>query len=221
MWTYSYGSKPYVVFAMERRDSGGQVFVRWTAPEKPGREKRSRTALGITVRDPRTGRLDPQLVRAAELMVQQFQARLLVGQRASEKAASRNAEQRAPTGSQAASRSVLTLREGFDLALDPIKGKYGSSRTRRYDQMRRYRARLFGLGQHATPLIEPSLRWTELTPSETRALWRKMSDRFVAARGTEFGVRAADGVIDALYSVAAWLRNEQRIPSDAARPPDQ
>jgi hypothetical protein len=34
-------------------------------------------------------------------------------------------------------------------------------------------------------------------------------------------VRAAEQIIDALYSVAAWLREEHHIPADAARPPEQ
>lgn len=33
-------------------------------------------------------------------------------------------------------------------------------------------------------------------------------------------MRAAEGVVDALYSVAAWLREEHHIPPDAARPPE-
>ena len=66
VWKYSYGAKPHVVFAMERRDCGGQVFVRWTNPDKAGGERRDRKSLGLAVRDARTGRLDPKLVRAAE-----------------------------------------------------------------------------------------------------------------------------------------------------------
>ena len=222
-WRYSYGSRPFVVFAMERKDSANQVFVRWTNPNKPGREKRDRKGLGITVRDAETGRVDPRLVRAAELAVQQFQAQLLVRHSENEEPPSRKpaAPAPAPAAGGVPAHSDLTLRAGFDLALDPVRGKYGSSRTRRFDQMVKYRARLFGLGRHAASLIDPSLRWTDLTPSDVRALWRKMADRFVVAGGREFGVRAAEGVIDALYSVAAWLRDEQRIPSDAARPPDQ
>ena len=34
-WTYSYGLKPFVVFAYERHERGGQVFVRWTNLTKP------------------------------------------------------------------------------------------------------------------------------------------------------------------------------------------
>jgi integrase len=47
------------------------------------------------------------------------------------------------------------------------------------------------------------------------------ADRHAGSGGTEFGVRAADGIVDALYSVAAWLREEQHIPANAARPPAQ
>ena len=74
VWKYSYGAKPHVVFAMERRDCGGEIFVRWTNPDKVGVEKRDRRSLGLVVRDTKTGRLDAKLVRAAELAVQQFQA---------------------------------------------------------------------------------------------------------------------------------------------------
>ena len=72
VWKYSYGAKPHVVFAMERRDCGGEIFVRWTNPDKAGVEKRDRRSLGLVVRDA-TGRLDAKRVRAAEPAVQQFQ----------------------------------------------------------------------------------------------------------------------------------------------------
>jgi len=80
VWKYSDGVRPYVVFAMERRDRAGHIAVRWTNPDKTGKFRRERKNLGITVRDPKTGRLDPRRVRAAELAVQQFQAKLVVGQ---------------------------------------------------------------------------------------------------------------------------------------------
>ena len=222
VWKYSYGARPYVVFAMERRDRGGNVFVRWTNPEKSGFFKRERKGLGITVRDPETGRLDPKRVRAAELAVQRFQAKLVIGEPTSRSPASivqRSVTER--TTATAPATTKLTLRAGFDLALDPVKGKYGSQRTRRYDQIVKYGDRLFGSARHVVGLIDQDLTWSELVPAEARALWRKMADRHMATRGQEFGIRAAEGVIDALYSVAAWLREEQRIPADAARPPAQ
>jgi hypothetical protein len=87
--------------------------------------------------------------------------------------------------------------------------------------MVKYCERLFGGRRHVTGLLEPSLAWTEFVPAEARALWRKMADRCAASRGAEFGVRAAEGMVDAIYSVASWLREEHLIPANAARPPAQ
>lgn len=221
VWKYSYGESPYVVFAMERKERGGQVFVRWTNPGKTGAHRRDRKALSIKVRDPQTGRLDPKLVRAAELAVQQFQAKLLIAEPAESKErpthtappASRVTTERAPND--------LKLRAGFELVLDPTRSQYGSNRTRRYDQMVKYEGRLFGGPKCPRRLIDPDTTWVSFVPAEARALWRKLADLHLASGGTEFGVRAAEGIIDSIYSVAAWLRAEQRIPADAARPPDE
>ena len=92
VWKYSYGVRPYVVFAMERRDRAGHIAVRWTNPDKTGKFRRERKTLGITVRDPETGRLDRRRVRVAELAVQQFQAKLVVGQPAGKNALDQRAK---------------------------------------------------------------------------------------------------------------------------------
>jgi hypothetical protein len=73
-WRYSYGAPPHVVSAFERLDRDRLVFVRWTNPASSDRDKRSRRSLGLTVRNPKTGRLDPRRVRQAEQTVQRFQA---------------------------------------------------------------------------------------------------------------------------------------------------
>lgn len=207
---------------MERPDCRGEVFVRWTNPDKPAVDKRDRKSLGLVVRDAKTGRLDPKLVRAAELAVQQFQARLLLEQ--SPAHAPGELQPNAPqfTGSPAPSaQASLTIRAGFDLALDPERGKYGSNRTRRYSQMIKYRERLFGGPRPRAPLLDRTVTWTAFVPAEARALWRRMADRHVSTEGGEFGVRAAEGIVDAIYSVAAWLREEHLILPDAARAPAQ
>jgi hypothetical protein len=94
------------------------------------------------------------------------------------------------------------MRAGFELALDPERGKYGSNRTRRYDQMRTYHERLFGGPRHGAPLLDRQLTWTAFVPAEARGLWRRMADRHVSSEGDEFGVRAAEGIIDAIYAVS-------------------
>ena len=220
IWTYSYGLKPYSVFAFERPERGNQVFVRWTNLAKQGHRegghhRREKQNLGIVVRDPSTGLLDPKLVRAAQLQVQQFHARLVTGslpQTAAERAAEMLPAE--PTA------DTLTLREGFRLALDPKRGKYASTETRRYDDMVLYESRLFGLKPRTKPLINPDITWRDLQVRDIRALWRTMADRYVRTNGREFGIRVAEQLVDAIYSVASWLREESHIAPDAARPPD-
>ena len=219
-WTYSYGPKPYTVFAFERPERGNQIFARWTNmarrdARESGLHRREKQSLGIVVRDPSTGRLDPKLVRAAELEVQRLHARLITGtlpQAPTERAAA--ALPALPTA------DALTLREGFRLALDPKRGKYASTETRRYDDMVLYESRLFGLKPGTRPLINPQLTWKELHLRDIRALWRTMADAYVRTDGREFGIRVAEQIVDALYSVASWLREESHIAPDVARPLD-
>ena len=220
IWTYSYGLKPYSVFAFERPERGNQVFVRWTNLAKQGHQerghhRREKQNLGTVVRDPTTGQLDPKLVRAAQLQVQQFHARLVTGslpQTAAERAAEMLPAE--PTA------DTLNLREGFRLALDPKRGKYASTETRRYDDMVLYESRLFGLKPRTKPLINADITWRDLQVRDIRALWRTMADRYVRTNGREFGIRVAEQMVDAIYSVASWLREESHIAPDAARPPD-
>ena len=150
------------------------------------------------------------------------QAKLVIGQSPvrRESDSQPNAAQ-SPGPLLATPQPSLTLLAGFALALDPERGKYGSNRTRRYDQMLKYRGRLFGGPRHVAPLLDRTLTWIAFVPAEARALWRRMADRHVSTNGEEFGVRAAEGIVDAIYSVAAWLREEQLIPADAARAPAQ
>jgi hypothetical protein len=219
-WTYSYGVKPYIVFAFERPERANQVWIRWTNLSKPdlrrpGEHKREVQTLGVIVRD-QEGRLDPRLVRSAEVAVQQFQARLVTG-------TAPPAPPIAAAEEPASARpkpDTLTLREGFALALDPDRGKYATTDTRHYDQIVKYEERLFGGRPGRRPLISPDLPWRALELRDIRVLWRAMADAYVRTEGKEFGVRAAEMMIDSLFSVAAWLREESRIPSDAARPPE-
>ncbi len=185
------------------------------APRDGRLHRRATLNLGMTVRDPSSGRLAPKLVRAAELQVQQLHARLITGtlpQSAAERAAEKLPIQ--PTA------DTLTLREGFRLALDPKRGKYASIRTRRYDDMTLYESRLFGLKPATRPLINPQLTWRGLHLRDIRALWRTMADHYVRTDGRDFGIRVAEQLVDALFSVASWLREESHIAPDVARPPD-
>ena len=218
-WSYSYGLKPFTVFAYERPERGNQVYVRWTNLSKPdlrrkGEHRRENQSLDVVVRDSE-GRLDERLVRAAQMAVQQFQARLVTG--AIPTSPAEKAKEALPARPTS---DTLTLLEGFTLALDPVRGKYPSTETRRYEQMIKFDERLFGKKPGQRPLINPALTWRELKLRDVRALWRSMADEYVRTDGRSFGVRAAEQVVDSIYSVATWLREESRIALDAARRPD-
>lgn len=221
-WTYSFGLKPYVVFAFERPERGNQVFIRFTnlnRPDarRPGEHMREVQNLGVVVRDVETGRLDEKLVREAELATQQFQARLFTGTLAP----LQPPKPREPDETERRPRpETLTLREGFALALDPENGKYPATDTRHYDQMKKWRDRLLGGRPGMRPLIKPDLPWAALQLRDVRTLWRSMADAYLRTEGKEFGLRAAEMMVDSIYSVAAWLREENRIGPEAARPPE-
>lgn len=207
LWSYSCGSRPNVVYAFERRDCGGQVFVRWRSSSKRDSASRLKQSLGITIREPLTGRLDPEKVADAKLAVLQGTAAPNV---------------KAPVPVKPIQEpTAFTLKAGFDLALDPERGKYGSIQTRRYNQMKKYRERRFGGRRNAVGLVDASMPWIDFTAAEARALWRRMADRHVASRGKKFGVDAAEGIVDSIYSVASWLRKENLIPSTACLQPSQ
>src|SRR5688572_20489891 len=68
--------------------------------------------------------------------------------------------------------------------------------------MLKYRERLFGGPLHATPLLDAKLTCDPFVPPEARARWRRMADRHVASKDREFGVRAAERVVDAISNDA-------------------
>jgi hypothetical protein len=224
-WRYSYGTPPHVVSAFERPDRDQLVFVRWTNPAKPGRDKRDKRGLGLTVRNPKTGLLDPRRVRKAEREVQRFHATLLSPPLLPTIAPPPPVEARTPAIETPPPpptrdpRQLLTLREGFELALHPTEGKYPSTATRRYGDMQTFVKRLFGVPGESSALIEPSLTWEAVNPASIRALRTEMGTRHLASDRKDFGPRAAELLVDAIYSVAAWLRAEDKIPATAAIAP--
>jgi hypothetical protein len=206
-WTYGYGAKPFRVFAYERPDRNSQVWVRWTDRSRPktGQPRchhMEHRNLDRLVRDPGTGRLSSKRIRAVERMVRHIHAQLVTGLHDRHTMINRR----------------LTLREGFDIALDPQCGKYVALAGRRWREMLRFKRQLFRRTRTAAPLIDPQLRWTHLRLREIRLLWRTVAHRYAHSGHQDFGLRAAERLVEALYAVASWLRDEQFLPPDAARP---
>ena len=63
--------------------------------------------------------------------------------------------------------------------------------------------------------------WANIKPADVRRIWRTLANQYKNARPGErpCGPRQAEVTVDALYSVANWLRDEGEIPSDAVLPP--
>src|SRR5690349_18917952 len=121
-WAVTVRVVTHSVYAFERTDRSNSIFVKFSSPEKEGRDRRVRIKLPghTTVRD-KKGRIDPKRVREVLREVERFTGPLIIDQ--------------APTRPVTAKRP-LTLREGFSHALDHVVGKY-PTRTRRWDEVNR------------------------------------------------------------------------------------
>lgn len=174
------------------------MFVKYAHPAKQGRDRRVKEKLGDghVVRDTK-GREDVRKIKEIDRAVEQLAHALLTG-----KLAVREEQHDQP----------LTLAEGFAKALDLTAGKY-PTKTRRYEEVDRARKKL-------ERVLGKQRLWTAIKPGDVRRIWRKLAADFKASGSDEptCGPRQAEVTIDALYSVATWLREEELIPSDALLP---
>jgi hypothetical protein len=222
VWRYSHGDKPYTVAAFERPDRDGEVWLRWSNPAKPSRDKREYRKLTQRVRPEAGGPLDRYNVQLAERAVHDQYARLrrehcgAVGVRP---AAPEPSPARVTPLTLVDHVSALTLRAGFDMALQEKNGKYFSKTSRRYRDMVGMSKRLFG-DDGTARLIDPETTWNDFGVSAIRAMRREMAARYLASGGKEFGMRKAEVFIDAIYTVASFLREQGEIGSTIAIPVD-
>jgi integrase len=202
----SYWSKTYLtgatrIYAWEREDRGGYVFLKFTNRARAGRDRRDKQKLPgeLRVRDPK-GRVDKSMVRAVDAAVERFAAQLLLGQRPS-------------LSSSELKSGSLTLSEGFAKVLDIGTGKY-PDRTLRWQEVRRARTKL-------ERILGPSRAWVDIKPGDVRHVWRTLASEFKSASAKQrpCGPRQTEVTIDALYSAANWLRDEEELPSDALLAP--
>lgn len=194
-WSYSSGKKGRTVYGFERAERRNEVTARWTDPATKRRRKRE---LGLRVRND-AGALDAELVIKAQNAIDALAAKLLLGQSLEDVQPSSVTTEVAPV-------KPLSLRAGFDKALDPVRGAYPSSASRRYQQMVYYRDRLFGVPGRYDQLINPLMTWDEFDADEATALGRRIADAHLASGRTQFGPRVAEQIIDAVYTVASYLR---------------
>lgn len=197
-WSGTYRIGTHRVYAWERLDRGGLVFVKYSSPDKRGRDRREKAKLpgDYTVRDAK-GRLDKKRLRDVEAAVYAFATPLLIGKR--------------PTPAAEAD-GPLTLSEGFERALDIGSGKY-PTKSARWQEVKRARAKL-------ERMLGVNTAMAEIKPGDVRRVWRTLAAAF-ARRVNDHaacGVRQTEVTVDALYSVASWLREEGELPPDALLP---
>jgi hypothetical protein len=195
-WATSIRMGSRKIYAWERLDRDGYVFVKFTSETKHGKDRRKKMKLPATlrVRD-KKGRIDAKLVREAERAVQQFAGEIFFGD---------NTDR--PTNET----RPLTLAAGFRLALDleSGKGKY-ATKTERWKEVNRARKKLECVLGRDRP-------WAEVTPLDVQGIWRRMARAYLEAANREKspGPRQTEVTIDGLYSVASWLRDQQLLRSD-------
>jgi hypothetical protein len=193
-WSETYSIADLNIYAFERLDRGGQIFLKYNDETKAGRDNRVKVKLpgDYTVRDQR-GRLDKRSVRDVEIAVGKFAASLIAGVR--------------PVAKKDELRP-LTLGECFERVLDISSGKY-AAQTRRWEEVKRASAKLERiLGRHIT--LE------SIDPPEVMKVWRTLARESKAAQAG--GMRQAEVTVDALYSAANWLREMKKLGPDVLLP---
>ena len=178
-WSYVVGLIPHKVQAVEDTARKGVIYLRWRAG---GRAHVKST--GLKARDSK-GRLDRTATQAAQAEAAAQYDRLVRGIEA-------------PTTPPAA---VLTIADGWAMAIDLEKGKW-PARTPHRDEMQRALDR-------AQATWGATATWASIGRGELRQLWRR---ELAAQRAKGHrGVRSAQIVLARVLTVADWLRNEQHI----------
>jgi len=199
----AYWAKTYVmgrvrIYAWERLERGGRVHMKYSSPDRHGRDRRVKQKLDgdLGVRDVR-GRLDQRKIRDIDAAVHAIAAQLTLGE--------------VPRTAVRDERP-LTLTDGFRLVLDFETGKF-PTRTRRWEEVKRAAGKL-------ERILGGNRAWTEITPADARKVWRSLADaaKKVVTGDHVTGARQAEVTLDALYSTANWLRDESRIPQTACLP---
>jgi integrase len=195
-WAHTLQIGTHSVYMFERLDRGRALHVKFTSPSRTGRDRRQKLKLpgDFTVRD-KKGNVDPKMVAKVEKAVEQFVApMLLLG---------------APAPTKALPSESLTLGRAFDLALDLEKGKY-PSKTLRWQEVDRARKKLERILGSSAPL-------ESLDAGDVTKVWRTLAKEYASGVG-KAGPRQAEVTVDALYSVAAWLRERRHIKPDVLLP---
>ena len=210
LWTYKCGRPPFRVVAYERADRGGAIYVRYSHPERTGKDRRLRCALaGAPVIRNARGALITRAVQALEVLVSEFQIKLARGEHTDDVENDTDAE----FDTYASADRPLTITDGFTEALDLNGSGMYSMKKPRWEEVRRARRRIERiLGPHAV--------WADLKPRDANKIWRTLASEYKRAidadpQSRPCGFRQTEVTVDTLFVVAKWLREQKRIPAEA------
>lgn len=208
------GVAPYQVTAVEVTDRRGELWLRWREHRRGGeRNWRYRKLLQETTDARGVTRTQAVVLRAAGGRVLADRVRW-----AEEQAREQHLELvRASTGSvppgseEGAAARMLTIGETEALVCHPRTGLYPSDTRHRREVQRslRFAGAVWGEGR----------AWSTIRRAQLRELGRQKLE-VLQQRGLPGG-RGAEVVVSRILTVAAWLRDEQLIPADAALAPRQ
>ena len=197
--------------AYERRDRQGAIWIDFVDPDPAAQGRRVRMLLPdapTTVRGA-DGTVDEALAALAQQAHHAFRQQLdALGRIPSSTEVARSGAPYKPT--KPAPRSEgLTLRQGFDAWLNLSTGRF-PTKTRRWKAV-----------EHAADQLcshfAPHTAWSDLTPSAIREYRRELARMAVASRGR--GLRRAEIILDAFYSVGGWLRHHDMLEAGVGLSP--
>ena len=203
--------------AYERTDRRGTIWIVFIDPDPAALGRRVRMPLPGAPESVRTpdGAIDEQRALAAANAHVAFRQQLSALGRIPDRSPKRGhgvtmASTGATPAENEAACSALTLRTGFDRWLSLSSGKF-AAKTKRWKCVAHAADTLCADFSPATP-------WAALTPRVFSEYRRELARSALKKGGA--GLRRAEIIIDAFYSVGSWLRKNELLPRDVGHAPE-
>lgn len=191
-WTQSVGFLPHKVTVYENMEREGTLYLRWRGRDAQGRPQWKKESLRRPIRTERGKIISETQQWALDQAAKKYA--LLVG--------GIPADEREPV-------HQLTLADGIKRALNLEIGMYPADSLHRREVVRELERAVRCLGEET--------RWDAIKRADLRRLWRWRIQQLRAERN--IGLRGAEVTVQRLLAVAAWLTDEEAIPSGACVAP--
>jgi len=186
VWSASVGEIPFQVTVYERAPKGGVLYLRWRRRGSKG-PNWGHESLKRKLRD-EAGTIDAETERWARGEAERKRLELI----------GRLPEQMRP-------REPFTLGDARRVVVDPATGKYPVDTPHRREVLRALDTAILAFGKERL--------WTDLDRADLRSLWRQRITELYG-QGLD-GLRGAEVTLTRVLAVAAWLRDEGKIPTTA------